>query len=127
LFSVGIRQDPTAPRKVTNYVADVETLLVDSAGNTDSTALHYFRAQLRSYGFDWAHQDIYERLEGFLAPHLIPALFREAQLRRLSLNDFVGGKVPETVRAIAYALEVMAPPLSAEEFSVVLDRILRVS
>jgi hypothetical protein len=125
LFSVGIRQDPTAPRKVTHYVSDVEALLVDSLGNPDINALAYFRNQLRTYSFDWSHKELYERMDGFLAPHLPPALFRERDLRRLNLNDFVGGKVPETVRSIAYLLEVMATPLPQEDTTRVLDRLLK--
>ena len=127
LFSVGIRQDPTAPRKITHYVGDVEALLVDAHGRPDKSALEHFRSQVRAYGFDWAHKDIYERMDGFLAPHLPPALFREAELRRLKVEDFVGGRVPETVRSIAYSLEVMAPALVGSEFSRVLDRLLGVS
>lgn len=126
LFSVGIRQDPTAPRKVTHYVADVEALLVEPLGNQDRDAMEHFRNQLSSYGFDWSHKELYERMDGFLAPHLPPALFRETELRRLKLADFVGGKVPETVRSIAYSLEVMAPALSGDESNHVLDRLLRI-
>lgn len=125
LFSVGIRQDPTAPRKVTHYVADVEALLVDALGNSDKSALEYYRKQLRSYGFDWSHKEVYERTDGFLAPHLPPALFRETELRRLKLNDFIGGKIPETVRSIAYSLEVMAPAVEGDDSIRVLDCLLK--
>jgi hypothetical protein len=126
LFSVGIRQDRTAPRKVTNYVADVEALLVNPQGVRDDIAVEHFRRQLLAYGFDWAQQDIYERLDGFLSPHLYPALFREPELRRLSLNDFVGKKIPETVRSIGYSLEVVAPTMNVVEINQVLDKLLRV-
>lgn len=126
LFSVGIRQDPTAPRKITQYVADVEALLIDVSGNQDLTALEYFRSKLSSYGFNWTHKEIYERMDGFLAPHLPPALFREKELRRLNLSDFVGGRIPETVRSLAYLLEVMAPPMSQEDTIRILDRLLGV-
>jgi len=124
LFSVGIRQDRTAPRKITNYVADVEALLVDARGRRDDAASEHFRGQLRAYGFDWSQREIYERMDGFLAPHLAPALFKESELRRLKLEDFVGGRVPETVRSVAYSLEVMAPPMSTNELNEVLDRLL---
>lgn len=125
MYSVGIRQDPTAPRKLTNYVEDVETLLVDERGKADATALSQFRKGLASYGFDWALRGVYERQSGFLAPHLPPALFKAADLRALSESDFVDGKVPETVRSISYELEVVASPLSREESETVFDRILQ--
>lgn len=124
LFSVGIRQDRTAPRKVTNYVADVEALLVDPQGVRENVAVELFRRQLLAYGFDWAQQDIYERMDGFLAPHLYPALFRESELRRLTVDDFLGKRIPETVRSIAYSLEVVAPAMSAIEVNQVLDKVL---
>jgi hypothetical protein len=112
---------------VTHYVADVEALLVDAAGIPDENALEHFRRQLRAYGFDWSHKDIYERTDGFLAPHLSPALFRETELGRLKLEHFARGRIPETVRSIAYSLEVMAPALSASESNRVLDLLLKVT
>lgn len=124
LFSVGIRQDPTAPRKLTHFIADVEALLIDKNGKADIDAVVMFRIQLKKCGFDWGDSDLYERDAGFLAPHLTPALFAEAGLRRLSLADFVDGKVPETVRSISYALEVVADPLSDQEAVSVCDNLL---
>ena len=127
LFSVGIRQDATGPKKVTHYVGDVEALLIDERGGADASALELFRRQLLSYGFDWSQRDLYERQHGFLSPHLLPALFREKDLHRLTLSDFVGSKVPETVRSISYSLEVVADPLSREECHQVLDKLLSVN
>jgi hypothetical protein len=124
LFSVGIRQDASAPRKLPQYLEDVESLLVDQSGNPDALALAHFRKQLKAYGFDWADRSIYERQHGFLAPHLPPALFRETDLRRLTESDFVEGKLPETVRSLSYDLEIVAPTLSNEEIEAVLDELL---
>jgi putative PD-(D/E)XK family protein DUF4420 len=127
LFSVGIRQDPTAPRKLTHFISDVEALLIEKNGKPDIDALVAFREQLKKCGFEWGDSDLYERDAGFLAPHLMPAFFPETRLRRLSLSDFVGGKVPETVRSISYALEVTGDPLSDEEATAILDRLLGIA
>jgi len=124
LFSVGLRQDPSAPRKITHYVADIEAMLVDARGEVDQLAVSRFRELADKYGFRWSDRDIYERSPGFLAPHLPPTLFREVELRRLKPSDFVGGRVPETVRSISYWLEVVATPLRDSETSAVLNKLL---
>jgi hypothetical protein len=124
LFSVGIRQDTTAPKKLTHFIADIENLLVDANGNADVIALDSFRSKVRAYGFDSSLVDLYEREPGFLAPHLPPLIFNSSDLRALSATDFVGGGPPETVRSVSYALEVMAEPLSEAEVFKVIDELL---
>lgn len=124
LFSVGIRQDTTAPKKLTHFISDIENLLVDANGNTDVNAIDCFRSKVSAYGFDSSLSDLYEREPGFLAPHLPPSVFRSAELRALSKADFVGGGPPETVRSVSYALEVMAEPLSDAGLLSVIDELL---
>ena len=124
LFSVGIRLDPTAPKKMTNYVADIESLLIDKNGKADEIAVGQFRQRISTSGFDWADRDLYERQAGFLAPHLTPELFAVSKLNRLSLDHFIEGKIPETVRSISYVLEITALPLDQSEAAKVLDRML---
>ncbi len=126
LFSVGIRQDPTAPRKITHFIGDIEALLVNRKGAEDVDAIVFFREQLKKAGFDWSDIAIYERDSGFLAPHLAPAIFREQELEALSLKHFVDGKLPETVRAISYELEVVGTPISSGEIEALCDRLLGV-
>jgi hypothetical protein len=125
LFSVGIRRDLSAPKKLTSYVSDIESLLVDESGSPNCAAIEQFRKKLGKCGFVWADADLYERQEGFLAPHLPPELYTTEDLHPLTVNDFVNGAPPDTVRSISYALEVSASPLTVEEFTSVCDRMLR--
>lgn len=124
LFSIGVRRDPTAPKRLTHYVADIESLLVDEQGNPDPVAIATFRNQTSTYGFDWSDQDLYERENGFLAPHLAPELFDVSNLNYLTINHFVDGKIPETVRSVSYVLEVVGQPVISVELIHVLDRLL---
>jgi len=124
LFSVGIRQDATAPKKLTHFIADIENLLINASGNADVNALESFRSKVKEYGFDSSLSDLYEREPGFLAPHLPPSVFRSSELRALSTADFIGGGPPETVRSVSYALEVMADPLSDDGLLKVIDELL---
>jgi hypothetical protein len=124
LFSVGIRQDTSAPKKLTHFIADIENLLVDDRGITDLNAVESFRFKVAAYGFDRSLSDLYEREPGFLAPHLSPSVFRSSELRALSAADFVGGGPPETVRSVSYALEVMAEPLTDAGVLSVIDELL---
>ena len=124
LFSVGLRQDSTAPRKLTNYIADIEALLVTAIGEPDDSALADFHRKILSYGFDQSQRDLYDREPGFLAAHLTPAIFRGTELRQLTASDFVGGAPPETVRSVSYVLEVMASPLDELATTRVIDQIL---
>ncbi len=124
MFSVGIRSDPSAPKRLPNFVLDIEALLVDQDGNPNHGALDMFRSQAATYGFAWSDQDLYERENGFLAPHLFPELFDTDDLNCLQLSHFVDGKIPETVRSISYVLEVAGTPLQASTANQVLDALL---
>jgi putative PD-(D/E)XK family protein DUF4420 len=127
LFSVGIRQDPTAPRKLTHFIGDVEALLVDRSGKPNSEAVESFRDQLARVGFNWADCELYERDAGFLAPHLPAAVFRLRDLRTLSLTDFVDQKLPDTVRSVSYSLEVVGSPMTDGELAELCDRLVGAS
>ena len=126
LFSVGLRQDPSAPKKLPHFVADAEALMTRDQGVPDAQLIAEFREKLLSYGFDWRDRDMYERQEsGFLAPHFPAELFAAAQLHALSKRDFVAEKVPETVSGITYQLSVGGPPLEASVGQTICDRLLR--
>ncbi len=124
LYSIGIRRDASAPRKLSHFIGDVETLLVDDSGNPDQYARELFAHSLASYGLDRTRIAAYDTEPGYLAAHLAPTLFPATQLKYLTPDDFVGGAPPDTVHSVSYALEVIAEPLSADETNAVLDRLL---
>lgn len=124
LYSIGIRRDASAPRKLAHFIEDVDALLVDQSGNPDNYAKDLFLQSLASYGLDRTRLRVYDAQPGYLAAHLTPALFRATELKYLTPNDFVGGHPPDTIHSISYALEVVAAPLSTAEVNLVLDRLL---
>lgn len=124
LFSIGLRSDPTASRKLGRYIQDIEELLRDSAGQVERLARAEFLRKLRSSGLHYEYLAQYEREPGILAPHLQPALYRIADLDRLRLTSFVGGKLPTMVVGVSFDLDIACNALTAEEESKVLQRLL---
>jgi hypothetical protein len=124
LFSVGIRQDSTAPKKIPQFIKELEALIVDQSGQSHVAARSLFAEKVSAYGYDNSLSEVYEREPGFLAPHLSPALFKGIELGALSAADFIGGSPPETVRSVSYQLEVMAQPLTDLEIATVLEKLL---
>lgn len=124
LFSLGIRRDPTAPKKLSHFVSDVEAVLLDKNGSAIRQAIDDYHKELHAYGYARGDSDLYDRQSGFLAPHLAPELFFAANLGFLRPSHFVDGKPPETVRSISYALEVTTSALPATTGQVVLDQML---
>lgn len=124
LFSFGVKSDPSAPKKLTDYVADVEAQLLTMDGKLDDEALAKFRSQLSGYGYDRAQERQYAAAPGYLKPHLAGALFRDSDLRRLRYSSFVDGKLPSMVTAVSYVVNVTSDPLSDEETEEVLRRLL---
>jgi len=124
VYSVGIKTDPTAQKKLPHFVADVEAQLVGHDGREDLEAIGRFRIQLASYGFDRRHEGYYLAAPGFLRPHLTPALYPERDLDRLRLTSFVGGSLPSMVASVSYVLDIRSEPLSDSEAVVVLRRLL---
>ena len=124
VYSVGIKTDPTAQKKLPHFVADVEAQLVTHDGREDLEAIGRFRVQLTAYGFDKRHEGYYLAAPGFLKPHLAPELFAEKDLDRLRLTSFVGGSLPSMVASVSYVLDIRADPLPASEAVLVLRRLL---
>lgn len=124
VFSVGLKADPTAPKKLPHFVADVEAQLVRSDGSPDEAAIARFREQARAYGYDPAHEELYMAGPGYLRPHLVPALFREADLDRLRMTSFVGGSLPSMVVAVSYMLDIRSPEVPEVEAEKIYERLL---
>jgi hypothetical protein len=124
LFSVGIKSDPTAQRKLPHFIGDVEAQIVDATGRPDEAGVERFKSQLASYGYQDRHEAIYSRQSGFVKPHLAPALFRETDLDRLRLSSFVGASLPDMVASVSYVLDIKADPLPDMEAIDALKRLL---
>jgi hypothetical protein len=124
LYSVGVRSDPSAPRKLGTFVEDIRQMLVTPKGAVDQEALTKFTRQLESYGYSDADEALYSREPGFLAPHLKPALFRVADLGPLRASSFVGGAPPLTVVGVSYELEIATEPIDETTKETILAQLL---
>ncbi len=124
LFSVGIKSDPSSPRKLGRVLVDIEELFRDSSGDMDPVAQQQFRDQLAAYGLNWSRLGAYEGQPGFLPPHLPPAIFQADDIGRLRPSSFVGGQLPPAVVNVSYEIDVHAEPLSAESEQAVLREFL---
>ena len=124
LFSFGVKSDPTAPKKLPDYVLDVEVQLLTSDGRPDDQALAKFHRQLEGYGYEPAKAAQYAAAPGYLKPHLAGMLFRDADLQRLRFSSFVGGTMPMMVSAVSYVINVTAAPLNEAEAEQVVKRLL---
>lgn len=124
LFSVGLKRDPSAPRKLPEFVHDVVVRLVTPSGEPDEVLRAQFREKLAEYGYDQAKEDYYRACHGFQPPHLPQSLFREAQLERLRKSSLVGGALPGMVVSVSYTLSVTCPPLSAQEAEAAMIQLL---
>lgn len=125
LFSVGLRLDPSGPRPLSAYVADVSNLLVQADGQPDYELQERFAQKLKEYGYDQALAPSYDRAYRFLAPHLAPHLFPAAGLAPLAPSHFAGGSPPGHVTSISYDLRVNSSPLTSAEEDAVLAALLR--
>ena len=124
LFSLGIRLDPSAPKKLPDYFTDVESGMVHASGERDEEAIQRFRGELLQYGYNPLHEALYRVQSGFAPPHLLPALFREQDLDRVRHTSFKGDKLPSMVVNVGYDLEVHGPGLNGETTDAVLTRLL---
>ncbi|MDE1820881.1 MAG: PD-(D/E)XK motif protein [Euryarchaeota archaeon] len=107
LYSIGMRSDPTAPKKLPDFLRDVELEMLDPvSGKEHVAAVGRFRELLKKYGYDQRFEDVYRSSQGYLAPHLEPSLFAESDLGRLKEASFVGGAPPPNASAIVYDLTV---------------------
>ena len=112
VYSVGLRSDVSGPKKLPDFILDVEAQLVGPSGEPAVAAQDLFRTQLHRYGYDRAQESYYRAAPGFLRPHLVPAFFDAAAMHRLRLSDFVGGQFPEDVSEVSYTVDMHGEPLS---------------
>lgn len=124
LFSLGIKVDSSAPKKLPDYVADVMGLLVTSEHQPDGDLQAQFERHLSAYGYDSGRESLYRACPGFLNFHLAPKLYRENQLDRVRISSFKGDALPSMVVDVSYRIDVQAPELSASEEKEVLRRLL---
>jgi hypothetical protein len=125
VFSVGLRRDVSAPRKLSHYVEDARQLLVTPDGEPDPVSQSAFALRLELYGYRDQDRERYDQEPGYLPRAYLPgALYTEAALARLRLQSFVGGALPVMVTNLQYTLEITAEPLDAFSAQAVLDRLL---
>jgi hypothetical protein len=124
VYSLGVKTDMSAGKKLPHFVADVEAQLVTAHGEPDEDARVRFWQQLMSYGYDKGLESFYLGAPGYLKPHLPGALYKESALARLQYESFVGGTLPSMVRSVAYTLEITAESLSDAEAESVLEQLI---
>lgn len=124
LFSLGMRRDASAPKKLPDYLAEVERGLVTASGTRDDEAVAMFNEQLSRYGYNPAYEGIYRAQSGFSPPHLPPTLFRERDLDRVRITSFKNDRLPTMVVGVGYELEVHGPGLAADAADAVLTRLM---
>lgn len=124
VYSLGVRLDPTAPRKLPAFIADVQGLLTSSNGAPDEDALSTLSAAVRASGYNPAKEKLYNAGPGFMNFHLPPKLFREGELDRVRLASFKGEKLPSMVSEVMYMLEIRTNELSPKEERDVLVQLL---
>jgi len=125
VFSVGLKADLSAPKKLPDFVQEVELNLINDDGSVDAEAVEKFRKQCEAYGYHPRHADLYRGSAGYLKPHLPPALFPESDLDRLRLSSFVNGALPGMVVSVSYVLDIKGPPLADAETEDVLRELLK--
>lgn len=124
LFSLATRLDASAPKKLPDYLMEVEMGLVTTTGLRDSEAVALFREQLLRYGYDPAYESLYRTQPGFSPPHLPPALYRERDLDRVRITSFKDDRLPSMVVKVGYELEVHGSGLPNDESDGVLKTLL---
>ncbi len=124
IYSVGIKTDSSAFKKLPDFIADVDALLVRPDGTPDSDAKLRFATQLRAYGYHAEHVGTYANGPGYLRPHLEPSLYDERDLDRVRLTSFVGSSLPTMVIGVSYLLDIRATPLSPEAADAVIELML---
>jgi hypothetical protein len=124
LFSIGLRRDPSAPKKLPDFIEEVRGRLVDPSGKPNLEARSLFATQLSSYGYDPSRDSMYRALPGFLPPHLPPGLFAESRLERVRTSSFQGGCLPRMVVNVGYTLDVNCDPETPTATEDILNRLL---
>lgn len=117
VYSLGVRHDYSAPRRLEHFIQDVEVML-------QPLELDAFRLQLKGYGYDPDRPEVYQTEAGLLPFHLQPRFFASSALDRLRAESFVGGAPPAAVLGISYRLLVTGVPHPVEGEDEILDRML---
>lgn len=125
LYSVGVRLDASAPRKLPDIIREVRAMLTDSSGAPDSIAQHRFDEAVRRYGYDSAHEAQYRAAPGVLNFHLPPKVYLVADLDYLKMTSFKGDALPTMVTEVSYLLDVKSQELSTIQESAVFDKLVR--
>lgn len=117
LYSLGVRHDYSAPRRLKHFVSDVEVHL-------DESEMDEFYRRLTEYGFDPHRPELYDTEPGIAPFHLPPCFFADAGLVRLRPDSFVGGRPPEPVLTVSYRLLITSERVMASAEEGLLDRLL---
>jgi hypothetical protein len=117
VYSLGVRQDYSAPRRLKHFISDIEVHLVDSE-------MDVFHNRLNEYGYDLSRPDLYDAEPGIAPFHLIPCFYDEKGLVRLRQNSFVGGSPPPPVLSISYRLMMTGESVPTFGEDALLDRLL---
>ena len=126
LFSVGVKSDPTIPRKLPTYVADVINQLVRADGTPDTGTRDLMWEKLAAIGYRTNDEPRYLTAPGLAVNNgLPPKLFRVEDLDRIRLNSFKNDILPTMVTGVSYDLELLATPLTPADEESVLNEFLR--
>lgn len=124
VYSLGVRIEPAAPRKLPTFVKDAEGVITRRDGSSDEDALARFQKTVRAYRYDPAKEKFYSSGPGFMNFHLPPRLFRERELDRVRLSSFKGEQLPTMASEVMCMLEIRANELSPGDERGVLVRLL---
>lgn len=127
VFSVGVKLDTSAPRKLPDVVTDVANLLKTFDDLSDAELQKKYEICLEKYGYQMGRESLYRAGPGFLNVHLAPRMFNEIDLERIRLTSFKNDSLPKMVLDVSYSLEMQAPELQKESEKAILDRLLGVS
>jgi hypothetical protein len=124
VYSLGVRLDPTAPRKLPAFISDAQSLMNRSDGSPDEKTLALFQTCLQAYGYNPAKESLYNAGPGFMNFHLPPRVFRERELDRLRLSSFKSDTFPTMVTEVMYMLNIRADELTPASERAILVQLL---
>lgn len=119
VLSLGVRLDPSAPRKLPDIIRELRDLL-----GAEQHAVELFDEAIRQYGYDPALESQYRSLPGVLNFHLAPRFFRGEDLDRLRPTSFKNDALPSMVSQVMYILDITAPELPQDEETRLLATVL---
>lgn len=125
LYSIGIKSEPTAHRKLPIYLADVANEIVDTDGEPVPEVISEFYRKLVSVGYDRQSEHIYASEPGILPNSTLPPkLFHVDDIDRVRLSSFKGDQLPSMVTAVSYEINITASPLSEQDMDAALLSLL---